>query len=104
MEPIHYTEMRKAQPGDPFFHEWNTYLRELPSMLAGGHEAQFVLLRDEEVVGFFETEREAQDAGLKRYLLGRFLVQQIRAYEPIFSARGYDLPWPVSVFQSAKPA
>jgi len=101
---ISYTELEEAKPGEPFFHEWNTYLRALERLLGEGREGKFVLIQKETIVEIFDTEEDARREGLKRYLLKPFLVQQIRSKEPNLRMRGYNMPWPVSPSPLAKPA
>lgn len=101
---VHYTELREARPEEPFFHEWNTYLREVGRLLDQGHEGKFVLIRQESIIGVFDTDADARAEGLKSYLLQPFLVQQIRLREPILRLRGYNIAWPLSPSPLAKPA
>jgi hypothetical protein len=104
LDTISYTELVQAKPGEAFFHEWNTYLREVGRLLREGHQGKFILINDEAIIGIFDTEDAARTEGLKRCLLQPFLVQQIRSREPILRIRGYNVPWPVSRSQLAKPA
>ncbi len=101
---IHYTELEPAKIGEPFFHEWNTYLKELGRLLDEGYAGKYVLLKDETIVGIFDSVNAARAVGLKRYLLQPFLVQQIRSQEPSLRIRGYNMPCPVSTSLLAKPA
>jgi hypothetical protein len=89
---IHYTELPDAKPEDSDFDEWNTFRRELPRLLAEGHEGKFALLKGTEVIGIYDTWEAGYDAGLERYLLqGQgFLVQPIRTWEPLLRLRGYS--------------
>ncbi len=82
---IHYTELTEAEPGSPLFLEWNTYRREVGRLLAEGHEGKFVLIKGEQIVGFFDTFDSACDAGVRAYLLQPFLAHQILTEEPLLS-------------------
>jgi hypothetical protein len=46
------------------------------------HEGLFVLLKDENVAGFFATEEEAFKEGLARFGTDGFLVKQVLKDEP----------------------
>jgi len=85
---VPYTEMGDLPPDSPIYREFQTYRRELPQWLAEGREGKFVLIKGEEVIGLFEKEADALAVGRERYLLGPFLVQQIRSREPVIR-----LPW-----------
>jgi hypothetical protein len=65
---------------DPIKTEIRTYLRELPRLLAEGHEGKFVLIKDEQVLSVWDTFDDACQAGRERYPLGvAFLAQPIDA-------------------------
>jgi hypothetical protein len=94
---IHYTQLPDLPPGDEHYHEWNTYRRELPRLLAEGHEDKFALINSHVVIGVFDSHDEADRVGLRLYLGKVFAVQPIRAEEPILRLRGYNLPYPNSL-------
>src|SRR5207237_10365756 len=89
---IRHNKLPPAPAGSPLAIEWNTYCREVVRLLAEGQEGKFLLLKGEEILGVYDTWAAAREAGLKRYLLEPFLVQQIRAEEPVLRVRGYSLP------------
>ena len=89
---IDFTQLPEASPTSPLCREWNTYRREISRLLADGHEGKFVLIKDETIVGLFDTWDEARQAGLQRYLLKPFLVHQVQRREPVLRLRGYSLP------------
>lgn len=89
---IHYTELPEARPGDVLFHEWNTYRREVGRLVAEGHERRFVLIKDDTIVGVYDTWDAARAEGLERYLLNPFFVKQILSREPLLRVRGYSMP------------
>jgi hypothetical protein len=71
-------------PGSQIEAEWNCFRRERPRLLAEGHEGRWVLIKGEEIVGVFDTWREARRAGLQQFGLVPMLVQQLlRCYRPI---------------------
>lgn len=59
--------------------ELETYQRELPNLLA--NEGKYVVIHDEEVLGFYGTYEDALQAGYEKYGLKPFLVKQIQAVE-----------------------
>jgi len=91
---IHYTELAEAKPGDTFFHEWNTYRKEVGRLLAEGHEGRHVLIKGQEIIAICDTWDEARHVGLTRYHLEPFFVHPIRAEEPYLRVRGLNYPWP----------
>jgi hypothetical protein len=84
---IHYTQLKPLPPGDLFEKEWGLYLRELPRWLAEGKEGRFVLIKGEEVIGFWDTKWAASDAGLQRFGLVPLFVSEIREWEPVYRQR-----------------
>jgi hypothetical protein len=50
---IHYTKMPEPSADSPIYEEVKTFDRELPRLLAEGHEGKWVLIRGPEIVGFF---------------------------------------------------
>lgn len=91
---VHYSELPAGEPDSPLFQEWNTYRQEAGRLLAEGNEGKFVLIKNDLIVGIFETWDQAREAGLERYLRSPFLVHQIQTRERILRVRGYSLPWP----------
>ena len=89
---IHYTELPEGRPGEPLALEWNTYRREVGRLLAEGQEGKFVLIKEETIIGLFDSWDAAYAAGLQRYLLEPLLVHQIQTREPILRLRGYNMP------------
>jgi len=85
---IHYTELTDFPDGSPLALEWKTYRRELPRLLAEGHEWEYVLIKGEEILGLFATDGEAYRQGRQRSPLEPFLLQRIREWEPLLR-----LPW-----------
>jgi hypothetical protein len=64
-------------PGSPREEEWNTFRRELPRLLAEGHQGRFALLHRDAVAGVWDTLQEAIRAGYERFGLAPFLVQEV---------------------------
>ena len=73
---------------DPLKQEVATYLRELPRLLADGHEGRHVLVKGDEVLSLWDTFDDAYQAGRERFGWGvAFLAQPI---DPRF----LEHPWP----------
>ena len=87
---VHYTQLPEKKPDDVLYREWTTYRREVGRWLAEGHEGQWVLIKGEAVIGFYETRVAARAEGRKRYWMNPFLVKQIQAEEPLYRVRGYN--------------
>jgi hypothetical protein len=93
---IHHNELGPSPAGSPISQEWDFYRREAARLLAEGHEGKWVLIKGEEVLGFFDTRRQASDEGHKRFLLQGFLVHQIKTREPVSRVSCYRWSCPTS--------
>ncbi len=82
---IHYTELPPAKQGEQLAVEWEMYRRKVGRWLAEGREGQWTLIKDEEVIGFFDTRESAMKEANRRYLIPRqpFMVRQILTWESV---------------------
>jgi hypothetical protein len=82
---IHYSELPACAADSPLYQEWEFYRREVGRLLAEGYEGKFVLIKGEEIIGFYDTWNEASDEGSRRYFVQRqaCLVQQVLEREPL---------------------
>ena len=80
---IHYTELPEDTSDSPIAGEWNCYRREVGRLLAEGHENRWVLIKNETVVGIWDSREEAKTAALERYLMQDVLIHQVLAREPV---------------------
>lgn len=87
-------DLPEPVPGSPIAMEWNYYRRVVERLLAEGHEGRWVLIKNEEIVGIWDTEVEANQARLEKFLLQPVLMKQILAREPVLRGGGYFRPWP----------
>jgi hypothetical protein len=79
---IHYTELPPTPPGGLLDVEYEFYRREVGRLLAEGHEGKHVLIKGEAIIGIYETDREALDAGYERFSnRGGFFVRKIQTWE-----------------------
>jgi hypothetical protein len=63
---------------DPIKAEIRTYLRELPRLLAEGHEGRHALIHGDEVLSIWDTFEDAYQAGAEKFGLGvPFIAQPI---------------------------
>jgi hypothetical protein len=81
---LHYTELTPAEPDEPLATECNVYVREVGRLLAEGHEGKHILIKGEEIIGIYPTEREASDEGYRRYLLSGFMVAPIQTWQRVY--------------------
>jgi hypothetical protein len=84
---IHFTAMPDVPADDPHYLECQTFRRELPRLLAQGHEGKWALIKGNEIVGVFETLDEAHIAGLARYPSESFILQPVREWQPVLRMR-----------------
>jgi hypothetical protein len=68
--------------------EMNTFLRELPRLLADGHQGKHVLVSGNQVLSIWDSFDDACQAASERFEIGqRFLIQPI-------DKSFLDYPWP----------
>src|SRR3954462_9422032 len=59
--------------------EINTYMREMPRLLAEGEEGHYALIQGDTLYSVWETLRDASQAGYEKFGLdGHFVTQPIR--------------------------
>ena len=94
---IHYTELLPARLDEPLGVEWEFYRREVGRLLAEGYEGKHVLIKGEQILGFFDTARAALEEGYKRFLLREaFLVHQVQTRERMSRVSWYYWSCPTS--------
>src|SRR5262249_25503484 len=81
MTHIHYTQVKQPPPDTTVAKEWATYVREMPRWLAEGQEGRFVLIKGDEVIGLYDTRREALDVGRQRFGLVPIMIHGILEWE-----------------------
>ncbi len=84
---IHYTELAAGKPGEPLSVEWNHYRSVAGQLLAEGHEGRWVLIKNDQVLGIWDTEDEAPTAGYGRFLRQPFLIHQVQERERLLRVR-----------------
>jgi hypothetical protein len=90
---MHWTELPEAAPGSRIATEWNFYRKQISRLLAEGHEGRWVLIKGEEIIGIWDTEKEADEVRLQRFLMQDVLLKQICTREPILRGGGYHRAW-----------
>jgi hypothetical protein len=72
-----------------------TYRRELPRLLAEGHEGRFAVIHDDQVVSIWDTFEDAYQAGRQQFGLVPFLAQPVDARDltRVFP-KEFDVPTP----------
>ncbi len=93
---IHYTELKPFPEGEALAVEWELYRREVGRWLAEGKEDLWVLIKDNEVIAFFDSREAAMDEARKRYLVPRqpFLVHHIQTREGVLRVNWFLRPRP----------
>ncbi len=82
-QTLHHTELPQASLDSPLYQEWNTYRREVARLLAEGNEGRWMLIANQEIVGLWDTESEANRVRLERFPTQPVLVKQVLTREPI---------------------
>ncbi len=85
---IHFSELPPSQPGEER-KEWETYRREVGRLIAEGCEGKCILIKDETIIGIYDTMDEARIEGYQRYLNEGFLIHQIQTWERVYRTRNY---------------
>jgi hypothetical protein len=80
---IHYTQVPAGAAGSPLQAEWETFRRELPRLLAEGHEGRHVLIKRDQIVGLWDTFEEAYAEGLRRFPGEPMAVQFVSEWQPL---------------------
>jgi hypothetical protein len=62
--------------------EAETYRREVVRLLAEGHAGRHVLIKGDEVVSIWDTQRDALQAACEKYGLEPFAVIKVDARDP----------------------
>jgi hypothetical protein len=86
---VHHTELPDDRPDSPIVTEWNFYRRIVGQLLAEGHAGRWLLIKQEEIVGIWDTEAEANAMRVQRFPMQPVLMKQILAREPILRI-GYN--------------
>ncbi len=80
---VHYTELAPSAPHSLHAREMETYRREVGRLLAEGRAGEFVLIHDDDVVGFWPTRKEALVEGFRRFREGLFTVDEVREWHEV---------------------
>lgn len=80
---IHWSELPEDTTGNDLAQAWNCYRREVGRLLAHGHEGRWILVKDERIIGIWNTREEALAELYKRYPKEGALVHQIQEREPL---------------------
>jgi hypothetical protein len=86
---IHFSELPETRPDSPLYHEWNYYRRIIGRLLTEGHEGKWLLIKNEEIIGIWDSEADANALRLERFLMQPVLMKQILTREPILR-NGYN--------------
>ena len=88
---ISYKELPESAPDSPLKHEWDVYRREVGRLLGEGRDGHFVLIKNESIVGVWQTKEQAEAVAIEKYLMQPVLIKQILAREPVL--RGPNWFW-----------
>ena len=86
---IHWTDLAEAPPGSRIATEWNFYLKQVGRLLAEGHEGRWVLIKGEEIIGIWDTQKEADQVRVQRFLKQDVLIHQVLTFEPVLRGPTY---------------
>jgi len=79
----------KVTMNEPLKKEFDTYRAKLPELL--GRAGKFVLIKDDQIEGVYDTYADALKVGYERFKLEPFMVKEIAPLENVhFFARELD--------------
>jgi hypothetical protein len=86
---IHFSELPPSPPDSPRDVEWETYRREVARLIDEGHEGKWVLIKNDAIIGVYNTLEEVRKQGYGRYFPEGFLIHQIQTWEKVYCIRNY---------------
>ncbi len=78
----HYIELPEGPANSPIATEWNFYRRIVSRLLEDGNEGKWLLIKNEDIIGIWNTEAEAERVRVDRFPLQPVLMKQILTREP----------------------
>jgi hypothetical protein len=99
---IHWTELKEDTSDDRGAPEWNFYLKQVGRLLAEGQEGRWAAIKGEEIVGIWDTKKEADEARLQRFPNDIVLLKEICEREPLLRCGVYVRPRPPSTLEDRK--
>ena len=91
---IHYTQIAEADERWPLFREWNFYRREVGRLIEEGREGYWVLIKGEEILGFWDTWEDVNSYLRNHCIDESILLKQVLTHEPLFRIGYNRLLWP----------
>lgn len=86
---IHYTKLGPPRPDSELATEWELFRRELPRLLAEGHEGKYVLIKGDEIVGLYDTSDAGIAAGRRLFPNQHIAVQLVAEWQPLIVRAGH---------------
>jgi hypothetical protein len=83
------TQLPEGPTDSPIATEWRFYRGIVSRLLAEGYEGKWLLIKNEEIVGIWDTEDQANAVRLERFARQPVLMKQILAREPVLRI-GYN--------------
>lgn len=66
------------------------YYKENQKQLAEKYSDQFIVIKDNNVIGVYETEQQAYEETIKNHELGTFLIQQCFSEDSVYTQTFYS--------------
>jgi hypothetical protein len=86
---IHYTKLTPSNPDSPLATEWEVFRRELPRLLAEGHEGKHVLIKDDRIIGLWADKHVAIAEGRRLFPGQPIAVQLVAEWQPLIVRAGH---------------
>jgi hypothetical protein len=87
---IHYTKLGPARPDSELATEIEVFRRELPRLLAEGHEGKYVLIKGGEVIGLWDDKTVAYREAIRRFPRQPFALQLVAEWQPLIARAGHQ--------------
>lgn len=86
---IHYTKLGPSRPDSELATETEVFIRELPRLLAEGHEGKYVLIKGDQIIGMWADQRAAIAEGRRLFPNQPIAVQLVAEWQPLIVRAGY---------------
>jgi len=86
---IHFSELPPASSDSELATEWEVFRRELPQLLAAGHEGKYVLIKGEQIVGLWDDKRAGYRDAIRRFPGQPFALQLVSEWQPLIVRAGH---------------
>ena len=81
VEGVHPWELPDLPEDHVLAVEWKTFKREVQRLLREGHEGRYAVIKGDQIIGVWDGEWDAVEAGRDRFWPAPFMVEKIKYRE-----------------------